>query len=105
VCADTLSDTTEQRTESRMSDLQASELARELHAFIAETFLDVRPDLELQDDDRFLELGVIDSLALIELVEQIRARYAIEVEDVEITEENFGSVAALVAFVEGKRAA
>jgi acyl carrier protein len=88
-----------------VTDLQATELARELHAYIAETFLAVRPDLELRDEDPFLGLGVIDSLGLIELVEHVRARYGIEIEDVEITEENFGSVAALVAFVEGKRAA
>lgn len=87
-----------------MTDIDQTTLARELHAYIAETFLYMQPGLELADDDQFLELGVIDSLGFIELVEEVQTRYGIVVEDVEITEENFGSVAALVRFVEGKRA-
>jgi D-alanine--poly(phosphoribitol) ligase subunit 2 len=81
----------------------ASDLRQELRAFIAETFLELRPDVELADDDRFLALGVIDSLGLLELVEEIRGRYGIDVEDVDITEENFGSIAALASYIEGKR--
>jgi acyl carrier protein len=83
---------------------QGTDLARELHAYIAETFLYMHPGLELKDDDKFLELGVIDSLGFVELVEEIQTRYGVEVQDVEITEENFGSIVALVGFIEGKRA-
>jgi acyl carrier protein len=86
-----------------MTDTEQSDLARELRAYVAESFLD--PGADLADDDRFLELGVIDSLGFVELVEEVQNRYGIVVEDVEITEENFGSISALVAFVEGKRAA
>jgi acyl carrier protein len=82
---------------------ETAALARELRTFIAETFLELRPDVELADDDRFLALGVIDSLGLLELVEEVRNRYGIDVEDVDITEENFGSIAALAAYIEGKR--
>jgi acyl carrier protein len=81
----------------------ASDLKQELRSFIGETFLELRPDVELADDDGFLALGVIDSLGLLELVEEIRSRYGIDVEDVDITEQNFGSIAALAAYVEGKR--
>lgn len=83
----------------------ASDLKQELRTFIAENFLELRPDVELADEDGFLALGVIDSLGLLELVEEIRNRYGIDVEDVEITEENFGSIAALASYIEGKRAA
>jgi len=61
------------------------------------------PDVELHDDDQFLELGVIDSLGFVELVEEVQARYGIAVDALEITEENFGSIDALVAFVERRR--
>ena len=37
---------------------------------------------------------MIDSLGFVELVEEVQARYGIAVEDVEITEENFGSIDA-----------
>jgi acyl carrier protein len=87
-----------------MTETQAgADLARELHEYIAETFLYMHPGLELKDGDKFLELGVIDSLGFVELVEEIQTRYGVEVQDIEITEENFGSITALVAFIEGKR--
>lgn len=88
-----------------MTDIQQAPLAQQLHEYIAETFLYMHPDVHLRDDDRFLDLGVIDSLGFVELVDEVQTRHGIEVEDFEITEENFGSVAALVAFIEGKRAA
>ena len=42
---------------------------------------------------------MIDSLGFVELVDEVQTRYGIEVQDAEITEENFGSVSALVAFI------
>jgi acyl carrier protein len=75
----------------------------ELRLYIEENFLYLHPGLELKDDDQFLTLGIVDSLGFVELVEEVQARYAITVEDVEITEENFGSIDAIVAYVEQKR--
>lgn len=77
----------------------------QLKSYIDEAFLYLHPGLELKDGDSFLELGVIDSLGFVELVEEVQQRYGISVSDVDITEENFGSIDALVAFVEAKRAA
>jgi acyl carrier protein len=76
----------------------------QLREFIETNFLYLEPDLELGDQDDLLELGVIDSLGFVELVEEVQARFGIAVEDVEITEENFGSVEGMVAFVDAKRA-
>lgn len=76
---------------------------QEIRTFIADNFLYMRPDLELRDDDDLLGLGVIDSLGFVELVEEIQTRYGITIDDVEITEENLGSVSALVRFVGAKR--
>ena len=77
----------------------------ELYEYLRENFLYMRPDLELADDDQFLALGVIDSTGVVELVGEVEERYGIAVEDVEITEDNFGSLSGLVRYVEGKRAA
>ncbi|MDO8184245.1 acyl carrier protein [Conexibacter sp. JD483] len=88
-----------------MTDIQQAPLAQELRDYIAETFLYMHPEVDLKDDDQFLELGVIDSLGFVELVDEVQTRYGITVDDVEITEENFGSIVALVAFIEAKRAA
>jgi acyl carrier protein len=84
--------------------MSAGDVRRQLRDYIAETFLYLHPGVELADGDEFLELGVIDSLGFVELVEEVQARWGIAVADIEITEENFGSIDALVAFVERRRA-
>ena len=46
----------------------------ELRAFVEESFLYLHPDVKLGDDDRLLELGVVDSLGFVEIVEEVEAR-------------------------------
>ncbi len=86
-----------------MTDTES--VKKELLAFVEESFLYLKPDLELSSGDNLLELGVIDSLGFVELVEEVQSRYGVTVTDVEITEENFGSIDAIVGFVERKQAA
>lgn len=81
----------------------ADEVRKEMRAFIDENFLYLQPDLDLLDDQDLLALGVVDSLGFIELVEEVQSLFGLTVEDVEVTEENFGSVDAIVAFVQRKR--
>ncbi len=80
-------------------------IRKDMRAFIEENFLYLRPDVELSDGDDFLALGIIDSLGFVELVEEVQSRYSIAIDDVEITEENFGSIDAITGFVERKLAA
>lgn len=87
----------------RAEDVE-TDVRAEVRSFIEESFLYMHPDLELRDDDALLDLGVIDSLGFVELVEEVQTRYGLQVQDVEITEDNFGSVNALVAFIARKRA-
>jgi methoxymalonate biosynthesis acyl carrier protein len=77
---------------------------REMREFVEESFLYMHPDLELTDDEDLLAKGVIDSLGFVELVEEVQSRYALSVQDVEITEQNFGSINAIASFVERKHA-
>jgi len=81
----------------------ADQLRTEIRNFIEETFLYMHPDVVLADDEELLTRGLVDSLGFVELVEEVQARYGIEVTDVEITEQNFGSIDAIVAYVERKR--
>lgn len=74
-----------------------------IRTFIEENFLYMHPDVELADDEDLLTRGLVDSLGFVELVEEVQARYSVEVEDLEITEQNFGSIDAIVAYVERKR--
>ena len=82
-----------------------TDIRKEMRAFIEENFLYLRPEVELADGDDFLALGIIDSLGFVELVEEVQSRYSVAIDDVEITEENFGSIDAIAAFVEQKQAA
>ncbi|MGH2925073.1 MAG: acyl carrier protein [Solirubrobacterales bacterium] len=82
-----------------------NDIRTEMRGFIEENFLYLRPDVELADGDDFLALGIIDSLGFVELVEEVQSRYSVAIDDVEITEENFGSIDAITGFVERKRAA
>jgi acyl carrier protein len=86
-------------TEPMTSDV----VREELREFIKENFLYTRPDMELRDDDDLMKLGIIDSLGFVELVEEVQDRYGIQVQDIEITEENFSSVSALVRYLDQKR--
>ena len=83
----------------------AVDVRSDIRGFIEDNFLYLRPDVELGDADDFLRLGIIDSLGFVELVEEVQSRYGVTVEDVEITEENFGSIDAIAAYVERKRQA
>ena len=85
-----------------MSDTDT--VKRQLLSFVEENFLYLKPDLELSTGDDLVALGVIDSLGFVELVEEVQARYGISVSDLEITEENFGSIDAIARFVERKQA-
>ncbi len=85
-----------------MTDTQS--VKKELLAFVEESFLYLKPDLDLGTADNLLELGVIDSLGFVELVEEVQARYGVSVTDVEISEENFGSIDAIAGFIERKQA-
>ena len=86
-----------------MSDGTAKTRA-ELRRMIEENFLYLYPGVEVGDGDDLLALGVLDSLGFVELVEHVQTSYGITVADIEITEENFGSIAAIADYVQSKRA-
>ena len=83
-----------------MTDVQVK---TELRTFVEDNFLYMQPDLQLTDEDDLLEKGVVDSLGFVELVEEVQSRYGIDVRDEEISEENFGSIAAIARFVAARR--
>ena len=77
---------------------------KEMRAFIEDNFLYLDPEADLADDQDLLAAGIVDSLGFVEIVEEVQARYGVAVQDIEIVEENFGSVDAIVRYVERKRA-
>ncbi|HEV2094381.1 MAG TPA: phosphopantetheine-binding protein [Rubrobacter sp.] len=59
---------------------------------------------DVANDEPLIENGVMTSLQTVELVTFLEDEFSITVEDEEFDEENFGSVDAIAALVEGKAA-
>ncbi len=55
------------------------------------------------DADSLLEAGILDSLGVLSLVGFIEQRYAISVTEDEMMPDNFDSLDAIAAFVNGRR--
>lgn len=93
-----------------MTELQAVQdhsqavVRDEISAFITENFLYMRPDCVLSYDDDLMGFALMDSLGFVELVDEVQNRFGIEVQDVDITEEHFGTVNAIAAYVGSARA-
>lgn len=84
--------------------MDRTDVAVQARQYITENFLYTRPDFRLGDDDRLLERGIIDSMGVMELVAFLQERFAIVVDESEITEDHFGSLSAIAAYVVRKRA-
>jgi acyl carrier protein len=80
--------------------MQATEIDQAIRTFLTDNFLFGRSEA-LQDDAPLLG-NVIDSTGVIEMVVFIQERFAITVEDDEVTTDNLGSMKNAVAFVERK---
>jgi acyl carrier protein len=77
--------------------MQTTEIEHEIRTFLVDNFLFGRPEA-LRDDATLLG-DVIDSTGVIELVVFIQERFAITVEDEEVTSDNLESVNKVVAFI------
>jgi acyl carrier protein len=60
-------------------------------------------DAEVSESDSLLEKGVIDSVAMVELVSFIEQTFEIRIHDEELMPENFDSLAAMGAYITSKR--
>lgn len=57
----------------------------------------------LTDDLMLLESGIIDSLGVLDVVQFMEDTFHVKVNDEDLTPENFGTLQAMVSFVEQKR--
>lgn len=73
-----------------------------LRDYIAQNILFAPDGFAYNDDDSFLENGILDSTGVVEMVAFIEDHFKISVEDSEITPQNFDSIANLTAYVSGK---
>lgn len=77
----------------------------ELRKLILENYLFSDNPNDLKDDVSFMDLGVIDSTGIMEVVIFMEENFGIKVLDTDLLPENLDSINALVAFVDRKKTA
>lgn len=87
-----------------ISDLSESNMSieQDLRTFVIDNFLFGRADESFSNADSFLEKGLIDSMGILTLVEFVREKYLISIEDEELIPENWDSVQRIARFVRDK---
>lgn len=70
----------------------------QIREFIAENLL-LGAEREFNDQASFLDMGIIDSTGVIELIAFVEERFGIQVHDAEIVPDNLDGVAVLEAFI------
>ncbi len=56
------------------------------------------------DDDSLLDRGIIDSVAMVDLIAFLEKTFGISVSDDDMTPENFDSVSAIARYVQSRKA-
>lgn len=79
-----------------------SPIERDLRQYILDNILFGRTEIELNSDASFLELGIIDSTGVLELVTFLERKYQIRISDEELVPANLDSVKNITRFVEAK---
>ncbi len=81
-----------------------SQVKTAVKEYISENFLMWQSDMELGDDTSLLDLGLLDSTGVIELVSFLEDEFGIQVEDEEITPENLDTLNKICSYVSRKTA-
>ncbi len=76
-----------------------AQVREELRDFIVTSYLFGDDSRMPADGDSLIEVGVVDSTGILELIEFLESTYDIEVSETETVPDNLGSVANLTRFV------
>lgn len=82
-----------------MNDVESNQIAKILIDFILVNYPSQYDSKDLPLNQSLLELGVLDSYGVIELVEFIETTWKIDIDDYEINKKNLGSIISMVDFV------
>jgi acyl carrier protein len=80
-------------------------IKKDLTDFVLDNFLFGDSTRLPGDDDGLVELGIIDSTGVLELIEFLESHFGIEVCEEETVPANLGTIADLTRFVAAKQAA
>jgi len=73
-----------------------------LRLYVLDNFLFTDNQSELNDDDSFMDKGIIDSTGILELIFFIEEEFSVKVEDEEMIPDNLDSINKVVKFIESK---
>lgn len=82
--------------------MNSNAVLAQVRDFVTENFLYARPDFVLGDTDALLGTGIVDSMGVMEIVVFLEEQFGLVVDDVDITEENLGSLQAITAYVSSR---
>ncbi len=75
-----------------------------LREYILENYLFTDDQSALNNSDSFLDMGVIDSTGIMEVIDFVEGEYEFTVDDEEMVPENLDSIDNLVAYIAKKTA-
>jgi acyl carrier protein len=78
-------------------------LAQRISKYVSENLLYVDEGFEYDYDTSFIGEGLIDSMGVMELLNFVQSEFDIQVEQQEVTPDNFDSINKLAAFVARKQ--
>ncbi|WP_456445164.1 acyl carrier protein [Thiolapillus sp.] len=74
-----------------------------IREFILENYLFTDDQSELNNDDSFLDQGILDSTGILEIIFFIEDEFGIKIKDDEMVPDNLDSVNRIVAFIKRKQ--
>jgi acyl carrier protein len=77
-------------------------IERQIRDYITRNVLFTDGGIEYDDDSSLLAEGILDSMAILELVTWAQKTFGITIEIRDITPENFDSIARLASFIRSK---
>lgn len=81
------------------------EIEERIRDFLAKSILFTEEGFPYSDEVSLLDNGIVDSLGVMELVTLVQTEFGVNVNPLEVTPENFDSVARLAAYIRTKTAA
>lgn len=78
------------------------DVREEIRSYVLDNYLFTDDQSKLEDDNSFLETGILDSNGVMEIIFFLEDEYGVAVSQEEMIPENLDSVSRIVKFVESK---
>ncbi len=89
-------------TSMTVKQMPTTEVRTQVRQFVVDSFLFGQNGQSLNDDDSFLDLGIVDSTGVLELVGFLETQFHVSVANDELIPDNLDSVSKVATFVSSK---